>query len=111
MLASLLAKDVPWIGVLDSLIYAIIGFAVTFVGIFHTRSRVWLLGKAVNQATASRSRKKAEKTEETPAEVPAASASDEVSEEIRVAIVAAIAAYYAGENSSCEFKVKRIKRL
>ena len=30
---------------------------------------------------------------------------------IVIIIVAAIAAYYAGENSSCEFKVKRIKRL
>ena len=29
----------------------------------------------------------------------------------RVAIIAAIAAYYAAENSTCEFKVKRIKRL
>lgn len=111
MLASLLAKDVQWIGVLDSLIYAIIGFAVTFVGIFLLIFFIWLLGKAVNQAAAVRSRKKAGKAEEAPAEVPAASASDEVSEEIRVAIVAAIAAYYVGENSSCEFKVKRIKRL
>ena len=44
MLASLLAKDVPWIGVLDSLIYAIIGFAVTFVGIFLLIFFIWLLG-------------------------------------------------------------------
>ena len=36
---------------------------------------------------------------------------EEVDARVRAAIVAAVAAYLAGENSSCEFKVKRIKRL
>ena len=36
---------------------------------------------------------------------------DEIGEDVKAAIVAAIAAYYAGEESSCEFKVKRIRRL
>ena len=35
----------------------------------------------------------------------------EIPVEVRLAIVAAIAAYYEGEKSKCEFKVKRIKRL
>lgn len=109
MLASLLAKDVQWIGISDALIYAIIGFAVTFVGIFILIFFIWLLGKVVKQTSVARSKKKTEPVKETPVEVPAAS--DEIGEEVRVAIIAAIAAYYAGENSSCEFKVKRIKRI
>ncbi len=110
MLASLLAKDVQWINALDALIYAIIGFAVTFVGIFILIFFVWLLGKAIKQAGVIRERKKAESTEKLPAAETTGS-SEEVPEEVRVAIIAAIAAYYAGEQSSCEFKVKRIKRI
>ena len=110
MLTSLLAKDVQWISILDALIYAVIGFAVTFVGIFLLIFFVWLLGKGAKQASVLRGRKK----EETVKELPAAEMqepAEEIGEEVRVAIIAAIAAYYAGEQSSCEFKVKRIKRI
>lgn len=110
MLTSLLAKDVQWISIPDALIYALIGFAVTFVGIFLLIFFVWLLGKGAKQASVLRGRKKEEAAKELPAaemQEPA----EEIGEEVRVAIIAAIAAYYAGEQSSCEFKVKRIKRI
>ena len=49
-------------------------------------------------------------------DIPASAAEDaaedgEVPIEIRLAIIAAIAAYYEGENTTCEFKVRRIKKL
>ena len=52
------------------------------------------------------------KEEESAAQATVAEVADgEIPVEVRLAIVAAIAAYYEGEKSKCEFKVKRIKRL
>lgn len=110
MFMQLLEKEVQWISIPESLLYALIGFAVTFLGIAVLIFFVWLMGKIMGLVN---NRKKNGKTpqpdqEKTEAELQP---QDTVSDEIKVAIIAAIAAYYEGENSSCEFKVKRIRRL
>ena len=104
---SVTGNLVPVISIPESLLYALIGFIVTFLGIVLLIFIVWLCGKIVTKISKSGAKKKAE-----PAAAAAALSTEEgISEEVRVAIMAAIAAYYASENAACEFQVKRIKRL
>ena len=101
-------KTITRLNIGESLVYALLGFAVTFLGIVILIFFVWLYGKIIKSVRQNVSSKK------KPAPAPAASevAEEEgIPAEVRAAIVAAIAAYYEGESSSCEFKVKRIKRL
>lgn len=91
----------------ESLVYALLGFVVTFIGIIVLIFILWAIGKAM---AAFREKKAARKQNEQDIS-EAVSAADEIPAEIKAAVVAAIAAYYAGEQSSCEFKVKRIKKL
>ena len=96
---------ITWLGIGEGFLYALLGFVVTFLGVAILIGIVYLFGFIVKK-TGSASAKK------MPAKAVAGEApSEEISEEIRVAIVAAIAAYYQSENSACEFKVRRIKRL
>ena len=102
MLWSLLETDIitgneiPVVSIGESLIYALVGFAITF------------FGKIIRGVTG----KLEEKKKAVPIAVSPETAGEEgISEEVRVAIIAAISAYYMSENSNCEFKVKRIKRL
>lgn len=101
-------KDVPHFdGLGEALLYALLGFFVTFLGIVLLIFIVWLCGQIVSRLSARKGSKKAA----APA-APAATAEEEgIGEEVRAAIIAAIAAYYADEEGTCEFKVKRIKRL
>ena len=108
-------KDVQYFGnaggggvFVDAILYALVGFAVTFLGIAILILLVWVVGKIINGVTG---KIKAGKKAATATETVALPESDGVSEEIRVAIIAAISAYYMNENSHCEFKVKRIKRI
>ena len=97
---------IPWISISESLLYALLGFIVTFIGIILLIFIVWLCGKAVNRLSVwSGKKKEPAQTAETAAE------EDGISDEVRVAIIAALAAYYADEAGTSEFKVKRIKRL
>lgn len=97
---------INWLGIGDGVLYALLGYVVTFLGIALLILVVWLCGLIIKKVTGKSSRKKTAET--VPATVPA---SEDVGEEVRVAIIAAIAAYYASENSTCEFKVRRIKRI
>ena len=97
---------INWLGIGDGLLYALLGFVVTFLGIVLLIFVVGLCGLIIKKVTGASARKKAASA--APAEVPV---SEDVGEEVRVAIIAAIAAYYASENSTCEFKVRRIKRI
>lgn len=102
-------NEIPVVSIGESLIYALVGFAVTFLGVAILILLVWLVGKIINSVMGKLEAKKSLAQAALPAE---SSAEDEgISEEVRVAIVAAISAYYMSENSNCEFKVKRIKRL
>lgn len=100
---------IDWLGIGEGLIYALVGFVVTFLGICILIFFVWLYGKIIRAVGKKISEKKkaapaavAAKAEETEEEIPV---------EVKLAIIAAIAAYYDGEKSRCEFNVKRIKRL
>ena len=114
MLGSLLetvyvvgGKTITELTLAEGLIYALIGFIVTFIGIVILIFFVWLVGRGINFINAKSAAKKKE-------EVPRAAQADgddEIGIETKLAIIAAIAAYYEGENSTCEFKVKRIKRI
>lgn len=92
----------------EALLYALIGFAVTFLGIVILIAIVWAVGKATKKAE----EKFAARAVKADLSQPAEDAEGEgIGEAERVAVMAAVAAYLEIENSTCEFKVKRIKRL
>lgn len=92
----------------DALIYAVVGFIVTFIGIVIIIGVIWLAGLIIRKSTARRKNSADMQAQYAAAE----SETDGVSEAERVAIIVAIAAYYEGENTAVsEFKVRRIKRL
>ena len=102
---------ITWLNIGEALVYALLGFAVTFLGIVILIFFVWVYGKIIKSVQQGAA-KKAEAKEESAAQATVAEVADgEIPVEVRLAIVAAIAAYYEGEKSKCEFKVKRIKRL
>lgn len=102
---------ITWLNIGEALVYALLGFAVTFLGIIILIFFVWAYGRIIKAARQGAG-KKAKAKEESAAQAAVAEVTDgEIPVEVRLAIVAAIAAYYEGEKSKCEFKVKRIKRL
>ncbi len=102
---SVTGNIVPELGKGEVFLFALIGFAITFAGILLLIFLVWLCGIIVKHLGTKK------KEQEKVGDVSAPSAEEDIGEEVRVAIIAAIAAYYAGENSTNEFKVKRIRRL
>ena len=108
VLQLLATKEVTWLGIGEGLVYALLGFAITFIGIIVLIAFVWAFSKIMNSVRNSKKVKK----QDLPASAAEDAAEDgEVPIEIRLAIIAAIAAYYEGENTTCEFKVRRIKKL
>lgn len=102
---------ITWLNIGEALVYALLGFAVTFLGIIILIFFVWAYGKIIKSVRQGAGKKVKGKTEESEAQAAVPAADGEIPVEVRLAIVAAIAAYYEGESSKCEFKVKRIKRL
>ena len=102
---------ITWLNIGEALVYALLGFAVTFLGIIILIFFVWVYGKIIKSVRQGAGKKAKGKTEESEAQAAVPAADGEIPVEVRLAIVAAIAAYYEGESSKCEFKVKRIKRL
>ena len=114
------------ISVGEAAIDALLGFITVFVGIALLVLIVWAVGKAM-QSVESESKNGGEKKPKVKKEPQAAkqtsepvksapaeatiSASNGIDEETIAVISAAIAAYYAGENRTCGFVVKRIKRM
>lgn len=92
----------------EALLYALIGFAVTFLGIVILIAIVWAVGKATKKAEEKFAARAAKAVPSQPAED---AEGEGIGEAERVAVMAAVAAYLESENSTCEFKVKRIKRL
>ena len=112
MLSSLLetqivigVETVTYLDIGEGLLYALLGFIITFLGIDILIFMIWAVGKIMSKI---RMQKK-----EVPPDAKAENLTEEnsLTPEIREAIVEAIAAYYEGEKSVCEFKVKRIRRL
>ena len=95
----------------EASLYALLGFAIVFLGIAFLIFIVWAVGQAMTAFE-----KKAAATKKNPEpiqEVPEVSNTeeDELSDEVVAVITAAIAAYYQKENKKCDFTVKRIKRI
>lgn len=93
----------------EAALYALMGFAIVFIGIAFLIFIVWLVGKVMTKTTKSVEPKK---TEPTPKPTPVASVvEEELSDEVVAVIMAALTAYYQQNNPKCEFTVKRIKRI
>lgn len=101
----------------EAFIYALIGFALVFVGIIIIIAIIWLIGlimrKTDNLAFLTKRKDRVKEIKEvSESPVAADEEGDEVSPEIKAAIVAAIMAYYKKEvQPQSDFVVKRIKRL
>ena len=103
-------EDAPKATITEALLYALVGFAIVFLGIAFLIFVVWLVGKVMTVVEG----KKSKKTESAPKAVEQSAATqseEEISEETIAVITAAIMAYYVKENRKCEFTVKRIKRI
>ncbi len=107
---NLLADKTREIPVGEATLYALLGFAVVFVGIAFLIAIVWLVGKIMQKATLPKKAKEAPKSAETSV-ASTQNESAELSEETVAVITAAIMAYYQQNNPKCEFTVKRIKRI
>lgn len=104
-------ETVTELTVTDALIYALVGFFVTFLGIVIIIGVIWLAGFIIRKATAKK-KAAASMEEQYAASAEGAPDADGIGEAERVAIIAAIAAYYESEETAVsEFKVRRIKRL
>lgn len=105
-------------GIGEALIYALIGFAVVFLGIVLIIFIIWLIGlilrKTNNLAFLSklniknRFKKKGQTVEQVQI---AQKEEDVIPDEVKAAIIAAVMAYYDSEKPECEFIVRRIKRI
>ena len=109
MLNSLLAKtSIP-----EAALYAVVGFAIVFLGISFLILVVGLVGKVMNKTKATPKAKETQAVKEEIATSLAVSKkeTEEISEETIAVITAAIMAYYQQTQPKCEFTVKRIKRI
>lgn len=100
----------------EPFVYALIGFAVVFIGIVVIITVIWLLGLLMRKTNnfaflTARKNKKQEQSKGDESSVPSVSDDGEIPDEVKAAIIAAIMAYYGTSKPQCEFKVKRIKRL
>ena len=106
----------------EGAIYALIGFAIVFVGIALIILIIWLEGllmrKTNNLAFMGAFGRKIKslfkrknKSEEESLPQTESVQEEEIPDEVKAAIIAAIMAYYSEESPKCEFKVKRIKRI
>lgn len=114
MLANLLAESgyPKYIGFGESAIDALIGYIVVFLGIAVLIGIVWLVGRVMQSIDGTTSTKTPkEEPKHQPVPEAKTETTDELSEETIAVITAAIAAYYERENRTCEFTVKRIKKL
>jgi sodium pump decarboxylase gamma subunit len=94
--------DTPLI---NGLFVFILGLLVVFTGMLIIVLAVQLLGKIMNK---SKEKVKDVKAETLPQPV---ATSEEIPDHIKAAIVAVISAYYFESKSSCDFVVKKIKRI
>jgi len=97
-----------------SLLYALIGFVVVFIGIALLILIIWLIGYVFKNIESKKSEKvePAVTIEEVSGStVSESEASDEIPDEIKAVIMAAIIGYYDKKEEKCEFTVRRIKRL
>lgn len=117
MLSSLLvnvADKMRAVTIGEAALYALLGFAVVFLGIVFLIGVIWLVGKVMGKVNVSNKAVKTPKESEvkTPAQsIMPTMDCEEITEETVAVITAAIMAYYQQTNPKCEFTVKRIKRI
>ncbi len=114
--AELQAQGYPkFISIPEAALYAIIGFAIVFIGIAFLIGIVYGAGKVMQMKNGNLPKKveKAEVSEKVEIAPVAVSnqSEEEISEETVAVITAAIMAYYEQNNPKCEFTVRRIKRI
>ena len=99
----------------EAALYALLGFAVVFLGIVFLIGIIWLVGKGMGKVNMLQGKAKEPKAKATTAQTSAQTkpvvGEEEISEETIVILTAAIMAYYQETNPKCEFTVKRIKRI
>ena len=95
----------------EAALYALLGFAVVFVGISFLILIVWLAGKLIHKDKSPVSVKETKTEAKEITESLAVADAENVSEETVAVITAALMAYYQANNPKCEFIVKRIKRI
>ena len=96
----------------EAALYALVGFAIVFVGILFLIAVVWAVGKIMAAKNGNVAGEKAHKPLQTaPATPTPSNAIEEVPEEVVAVITAALMAYYQQNQPHCEFTVKRIKRI
>ena len=121
MLLNLLNSDpTRFVGVGEAGLYALIGFAVVFLGIAFLIFIVWLVGRVLSKTKAqstpimkkaTNEQEQTKTTNASPKTETVEVAEEELSEETVAIIMAALTAYYEKNNPKCEFTVKRIKRI
>ena len=109
---SLLSSTLPEGGRFATLgeaaIYALIGFAVVFLGISLLVFIVWGLGQAFEKIPKALKKKEQPKPAQELQQESVATA--EIDDETVAVIMAAITAFYQKEQIPCEFVIKKIKR-
>lgn len=101
----------------EPFIYALIGFAIVFLGILLIIGIIWLLGLIMRKTnnleflTKKREKKNVVESVEEAAKQEEQAVSDDIPDEVKAAIIAAIMAYYQEKEEKCQFTVKRIKRI
>ncbi len=116
MLYSLLAQTTGKyreVGLPEAALYALLGFAIVFLGIAFLILIVWLVGKCMGKTNGKKvsQSKPIPKEETAPVAVRPKVENEEISEETVAILTAAIMAYYEQNKPKCEFTVKRIKRI
>lgn len=97
----------------EACIYALIGFALIFIGIILIILIIKLIGIIMQKTDnlAFLTKKKGRKQQSETISELSDSDNGEVPDEVKAAIIAAVMAYYSAEKSKCDFKVKRIRRI
>ena len=103
-------EDAPKATIGEAALYALVGFAIVFLGIAFLIFVVWLVGKVMTMLENKKTKQLVTPTQATEAVVVSRD-EEEIPEETVAVITAAIMAYYVKENRKCEFTVKRIKRI
>ena len=113
--SSELADKYPkYISIPEAMFYALLGFAIVFLGIAFLILIVSAVGKLMqkNKLGVSKTQEKPVAQPVQPVATPVLPTNnDELDEETVAVITAAIMAYYEQNTPKCEFTLKRIKRF
>ena len=93
----------------NGLFVFVLGLLVIFLGMLVIVFSVTICGKIINKPI--KIKKEEVKVETKLESAPAPIESDEFPDHIKAAIVAVISEYYFDRKSTCDFKVKKIKRI